>query len=234
MAAILSTYARHPKTSRHRAFCVCMKHKFVRVFVKLVDVGVLQPHSAQYCHRTFADLSFGMIYDHASVDTMCGRTMCAPVLRCKGLGVLARTSPGPMQATSCSRYALTHALPLTRPSTIHQRAGLHAQHARELPERGGRSPRLHAIVRGGTETTFTGRVHPPAPQEQPAQRPHPTAGRWHSELHTQPPARPPAARPPTLPTPAGRHPWMAGPHQEGPLGFLSVFPRSQILQYQTY
>jgi len=70
-----------------------MKHKSVRVFVKLMisrDVSVLQPDSAQYCHRTFAKVPFRITCEHASLETVCSRAMRAPVLLCKELVVLAR------------------------------------------------------------------------------------------------------------------------------------------------
>ena len=188
------------------------------------NARVLQPHSAQCCHRTLADLPFGIICDHASVDAVCGRAMCAPVLRCKGLGVLARTSPGPMREISCSRYALTHALRLTRPSTTHQGAGLHAQPARELPERGGCSPRLHAIVRGGAPKRPSLARSRPACAAGAARAAGRILLRAAGTLDctpARPPARPPPARLPAHPSHWHTLQRMAGPCQwNGPSSVL--------------
>ena len=77
MATTHGTYARYPNSSRHRSFCVCMK----RVFVKLVisrDVSVLQPDSAQYCHRTFAKVPFWITCEHASLERYAAER-CAPL-----------------------------------------------------------------------------------------------------------------------------------------------------------
>ena len=54
------------------------------------DVSVLQPDSAQYCHRTSAKVPFRITCEHAGLETVCSRAMCAPVLLCKELVVLAR------------------------------------------------------------------------------------------------------------------------------------------------
>ena len=70
-----------------------MKHKSVRVFVNSLisrDVSVLQPDSAQHWHRIFANVPFRITCEHASLETICSRAMCAPVLLCKNLVVLAR------------------------------------------------------------------------------------------------------------------------------------------------
>ena len=93
MATIHGTIVRYPNSSRHCPFCVCMKHKSVRIFVNSLisrDVSVLQPDSAQHWHRIFANVPFRITCEHASLETVCSRAMCAPVLLCKNLVVLAR------------------------------------------------------------------------------------------------------------------------------------------------
>ena len=70
-----------------------MKHRSVRVFLNSLtsrDVSVLQPDSAQHCHRTFIKVPFRITCEHVSLETVCSRAMCAPVLLCKKLVVLAR------------------------------------------------------------------------------------------------------------------------------------------------
>ena len=70
-----------------------MKHRSVSVFLNSLtsrDVSVLQPDSAQYCHRTFIKVPFRITCEHVSLETVCSRAMCAPVLLCKKLVVLAR------------------------------------------------------------------------------------------------------------------------------------------------
>ena len=119
-----STYARHPKPLRHCPFCVCMKHKFARAFVKPLDIAQCARPEATFCAVLPSDLSRTPFQDNMrSYKSLYGVRQsdvrpCAPM---QGAWNLARTSPGPLQATSRSddRCAHNHALPQTRRRTTH-------------------------------------------------------------------------------------------------------------------